>query len=197
MILTWAGKSPATILPHLHGFCYAYSHSKGAFMRGRYVVLLIFSALAVAGVRHALAQQDPFERANCQEEFVKLRNEVDKRGQAIKTAGEKKAGAPEACRLLRSYTSKEAELVKFIVDRQAACGVPPQIVSQAKEGHTKSLAMRDQVCKVAAGPGAPPPPPPSQGLSGALGSSPFGGPPPDAGGGSGVFDTLTGNVLRQ
>ncbi|MEX2128307.1 MAG: hypothetical protein WD871_08710 [Xanthobacteraceae bacterium] len=167
-------------------------------MRGRYVVILILLALAVAGMRHALAQQsDPFERATCQDDFVKLRGEVDKRGLALKTAGEKKASAPEICRLLRNYTGKEAELVKFLADKQAACGVPTQIVNQAKEGHTKALAMRDQVCKVAAGPAAPPPPPPSQGLSGALGSSPFGGPPPEAGGGSGVFDTLTGNVLRQ
>jgi hypothetical protein len=70
-------------------------------------------------------------------------------------------------------------------------------VGQAKEGHTKALAMRDNVCKVAAGPAAPPPPPPSQGLSGALGTPAFGGPPVDTPGGSGVFDTLTGNVLKR
>jgi hypothetical protein len=99
--------------------------------------------------------------------------------------------------LLRSYTGKEAELVKFLVDKQATCGVPPQVVSQAKEGHTKSVETRDRVCQVAASPAAAPAPPPSQGLSGALGTSAVGGPPPEASGGSGVFDTLTGNVLRQ
>lgn len=167
-------------------------------MQARHVAFLVIGALAIASVHHALAQQpDPFERANCQDQFIKLRTELDKRGLAVKEAGDKKAGAAEACRLLRSFTSKEAELVKFLTEKQATCGVPPQIVSQAKEGHTKALAMRDQVCKVATAPAAPPPPPPSQGLSGALGSSSVGGPPPEAGGGSGVFDTLTGNVLRQ
>jgi hypothetical protein len=197
MILPWIRRRRAAILPYPRGICYAYAQSKGTGMRARHIAILTLSVLALAGMRHALAQQDPFERAACQEEFVKLRNEVDKRGLAIKSAGEKKAPAPEICRLLRNYTGKEAELVKFLAEKQAACGVPPQIVAQAKEGHSKALAMRDQVCKVAAGPAAAPPPPPSQGLSGALGNSAFGGPPPETGGGSGMFDTLTGNVLRQ
>jgi hypothetical protein len=70
-------------------------------------------------------------------------------------------------------------------------------VSQASAGHTTAIAMRNQVCTVAAGPAAPPPPAPSQGLSGALGTPAFGGPPVETEGGSGVFDTLTGNVLRR
>jgi hypothetical protein len=88
-------------------------------------------------------------------------------------------------------------MVKFLKEKQAICGIPDQIVSQASEGHTKALAMRNQVCKVAAGPAPPPPPAPSQGLSGALGTPAFGGPPVETEGGSGVFDTLTGNVLRR
>jgi hypothetical protein len=167
-------------------------------MNGRHVLILIFALLVFAGVRHATAQSaDPFDRSQCQDTFVKLRTDLDKRGLALKNAGEKKAGPPELCRLLRSYTGQEAQVVKFLTERQEVCGVPPQVVANAKEGHAKALQTRDQVCKVAAGPPAPPPPPPSQGLSGALGTSSVGGPPSDAGGGSGVFDTLTGNVLKR
>jgi hypothetical protein len=163
-------------------------------MNGRHVVCLIFLVLAVAGIRHAVAQGDPFQKAACQDDFLKLRSELEKRGLALKSAGEKKVAAPEFCRLLRNFTSTEAQMLKFLTERKATCGIPDDIVKQTADGHTKSVAMREQVCKAAAGPA---PPPPSQGLSGALGTAPFGAPPPDAGGGSGVFDTLTGNVLRQ
>jgi hypothetical protein len=163
-------------------------------MHGRYVALLVFLALVVAGARHGVAQTDPFQQATCQEEFTKLRSELEKRGLALKSAGEKKLPAPEVCKLLRNYTSTEERLLKFLTDKQAACGVPDQVIGQAKDGHVRAIETRNRVCQVAAG---PPPPPPSQGLSGALGASPFGGPPPEASGGSGVFDTMTGNILRQ
>ena len=161
-------------------------------MNGRHVACLVLLLLAVAGIRHAAAQNDAFQQAACQDEFTKLRTEMEKRGMALKNA--QKGSPVEACKLLRNFTAVEAQMVKFLADKKTACNIPDQVIKQAGESHTKSNAMRNQVCQAAAGPA---PPPPSQGLSGALGSSPFGGPPPDVGGGSGVFDTLTGNVLRQ
>ena len=167
-------------------------------MTGRHVLILALAMLAFAGGRHVSAQQpDPFERAKCEEDFVSLRGEVEKRGKALQEAGKRKAPAPEVCTLLRRFTSAESKMVKYMQNRRSACGIPEKIVDQAKEGHSKALAMRDQVCKVATTPAAPPPPPPSQGLSGALGGPGIGGPPAGTTGGSGVFDTLTGNVLRQ
>jgi hypothetical protein len=161
-------------------------------MYGRHVACLVLLLLAAAGIRHAAAQNDAFQQAACQDEFTKLRTEMEKRGMALKNA--QKGSPVEACKLLRSFTAAEAQMLKFLNDRKTTCSIPDQIIKQASEGHAKSNAMRNQVCQVAAGPA---PPPPSQGLSGALGSSPFGGPPPESGGGSGVFDTMTGNVLRQ
>jgi hypothetical protein len=166
-------------------------------MTGRHVLILMLALLGFAGVQQAIAQSDPFDRANCESEFLKLRQAVETRGKALQKAGNQKAGAPEVCKLLREYTAVEAQMVKYLSERQAVCGIPDQLVSQSKEGHTKAIAMRNQVCKVAAGPAAPPPPPPSQGLSGALGSPAFGGPPAETQGGGGVFDTLTGNVLKR
>jgi hypothetical protein len=161
-------------------------------MNGRHVACLVLLLLAVAGIRHAAAQNDAFQQATCQEEFTKLRAEMERRGMALKNA--QKGSPADACKLLRNFTAVEAQMVKFLSDKKTACNVPDQIIKQASESHAKSNAMRNQVCQAAAGPA---PPPPSQGLSGALGGSTFGGPPPDVGGGSGVFDTLTGNVLRQ
>ena len=166
-------------------------------MTGRHVLLLMIVLLGFAGVQHATAQGDAFERANCEPEFLKLRGDVENRGKALEKAGKQKASAPQVCQLLRNFTAAESRMIKFLQDKKELCGVPDQVVSQAKEGHTKAIAMRNQVCKVAAAPAAPPPPPPSQGLSGALGTPSFGGPPAETKGGSGVFDTLTGNVLRQ
>jgi hypothetical protein len=166
-------------------------------MTGRLVLILTLAILGFAGVPRAIAQGDEFEKANCQEDFLKLRSAVEARGKALDAAGKQKKDAVEVCRLLRNFTSAEARMVKFLQEKKALCGIPDQIVSQASEGHTKAIAMRNQVCKVAAGPAAPPPPAPSQGLSGALGTPAFGGPPVETEGGSGVFDTLTGNVLRR
>ncbi len=162
-------------------------------------VLILGCALFALGASHlARAQEpDPFERGNCEKNFLELRGAVEKRGKALEDAGKRKASAPEACGLLRQFVSAEARMVSFLKEQQATCGIPDQVVKQASEAHSKSISMRNQVCKVAAGPAAPPPPPPSQGLSGALGTPGIGGPPAGTAGGSGVFDTLTGNVLRQ
>jgi hypothetical protein len=164
-------------------------------MKARHVAYLVLLLLAAAGIRHAVAQNDPFQQAACQEEFVKRRSEIEKRGMALK--GAQKLSAAEACKLLRNFTAAEGQMLKFLNDKKSTCSIPDQVIQQAGEGHAKSLTMREQVCKVAASQAAPPAPPPSQGLSGALGNSALGGPPPEVGGGTGVFDTLTGNVLRQ
>jgi hypothetical protein len=166
-------------------------------MNGRHALILTCSILAFAGLQHAWAQQpDPFEQEKCQKEFISLRTAVEVRGKALNELGKRKGSAQEACKLFRDYTSAESRMIKYLQDRQQACGIPDQFVAQAKEGHGKAVAMRNQVCQVATAPAAAPPPP-SQGLSGALGTPGYGGPPAGTAGGSGVFDTLTGNVLRQ
>jgi hypothetical protein len=164
-------------------------------MSGRQALCAVLVIFAVVGIARAVAQVDPFQQgaqqAACQDEFNKLRTELERRGNLLKGA---KGSAADGCKLLRSFTTVEAQMVKFLTDKKTVCQIPDQIIKQLTESHAKSNKMRDTVCQAAAAPAAPPP---SQGLSGALGSSSIGGPPPEAGGGSGVFDTLTGNVLRQ
>lgn len=170
-------------------------------MNARRFLILFVALLALAGLRHAGAQQpDAFDRGNCEQDFSALRTALDKRGLALQNMQKNKgkATAQDACRLLRDYVTQEAKLVKFLSEKKDLCGVPDQVVGNAKLGHTKAIEMRDKICQVASTQqAAPPPPAPSQGLSGALGGSNVGGAPPDAVGGSGVFDSLTGNVLKR
>ena len=164
------------------------------------LILLTGSMLALAGGAPAFAQADPFAQADmqaCQEEFGKLKAGLEKNGAALKAAGQRKAQAQEMCQLLRRYTDVEDKLIKFFVQKKTTCQIPDQLLKQAKDGHTQALNMRTQVCQAAAG-GAGAPPPPSLGLSGALGSSSASGAPVEVTpSGSGVFDTLTGNVLQR
>ena len=63
-------------------------------MNGRHVACLVLLLLAVAGIRHAAAQNDAFQQAACQDEFTKLRAELEKRGMALKNA---QKGSPARC----------------------------------------------------------------------------------------------------
>jgi hypothetical protein len=164
------------------------------------LILLSGPLLALAGPAPAFAQAEPFAQADmqaCQQEFTTLKATLDKNSAALKAAGQRKAQVQEICQLLRRYTEGEDKLIKFFVQKKTACQIPDQVLKQAKDGHTKALEMRTQVCQAAAS-GAGAPPPPSMGLSGALGTSSAPDAPAEVPpGGSGVFDTLTGNVLRR
>jgi hypothetical protein len=172
-------------------------------------------ALAAAGIPYSYAQvPDPFTMQqmgagrgaapppqqagpgiDCNAEFQKHNVEMQKRGQAIQELSKRKGTAKDACALLRRYVSAEEGMIKFLRTHNEGCKIPPEILKQVQAGSAQSVNMRDQVCKAATQQqAAPPPPPPSQGLSGVLGG---GANPGGASGGSGVFESLTGNVLRQ
>lgn len=140
----------------------------------------------------APAQQPQAGQPPCIVEFMKLRDETQKRGQALRAASERHATSKEACGLFNAFTAMEGKLLKYAGDNSVWCGIPQQIVDQIKQGHTKSMEMRTKVCQAAANggtQGAPHVPT----LSDALGA-----PVPDAGNiktGRGTFDTLTGTPL--
>lgn len=168
------------------------------------------AALAAASIPYSHAQMiDPFTMkqmgggppqqkaspgVDCNGEFQKHNLEIQKRGKALQEMSKRKGTAKDACAALRSYAAAEDGMLKFLRTHSGGCGIPPEILQQLQTGNAKSTTMRDNVCKVAAQQqAAPPPPPPSQGLSGVLGSGGGGA----SSGGTGVFESLTGNVLRQ
>ena len=132
---------------------------------------------------------------DCMKKFMPLREEAEKRGKAIKAAGERKAGPEEACKLIGNFGQAEIKMIKFVETNAARCGIPPSVAEQMKTGHKNTEGMRAKVCAAAQqvqqrGPAGP-------SLSEVLGSSAAA---PEANvvrkGGS-TFDTLNGNVLTR
>lgn len=131
----------------------------------------------------------------CMKAFAPLREEAEKRGKAIKAAGERHATPDEACKLIGIYGQAEVKMIKYIESHAAKCGIPPQVADQLKKGHKGTEGLQTKVCAAAQqaqrGPAGP-------SLSEVLGSSAA---LPEAttakkSGGS-TFDTLNGNVLAR
>jgi hypothetical protein len=88
----------------------------------------------------------------CQD-LLSLRDEVQKQGQALQAANQKKVGPEELCKLFRVYLRAESKMVKGVEEYQAACGVPAEAVKQVQAGHSKASQIAKQICEVAAAPG--------------------------------------------
>ncbi len=133
----------------------------------------------------------PQQEPPCVKEFGKLRDEAQKKAQAIRTASEHKVPPKEACALFNSFSAAETKLIKYAADNATWCGIPPEVVGNLKQAHSKTESIRTQVCRAAA---AGPPRPVGPSLSDALGSTAV----PDANNirtGRGTYDTLTGTPL--
>jgi hypothetical protein len=125
-------------------------------------------------------------------ELLAMRDEVQKHGTAIQKANERKATVQEACKLFRNFLGAEAKFIKSLEDNTRACGVPPDAIKQAKDGHSKASVIGKQVCDAAAQ--GPRPAGPS--LSDALGAGPL-MPESSKSSSGGAFDTLNGNILSR
>lgn len=121
--------------------------------------------------------------------FPTIRDEVEKGAAGIRAAGERKAAREEVCPLFKSFAVKEAKLVKFLETNQKLCGVPPNIITQVKQNHARTIQIRNTVCNAAPAPAGP-------SLSDALGG-PIIADDTSTRAGRGVFDTLTGNALQR
>jgi hypothetical protein len=126
-------------------------------------------------------------------ELLTLRDETQKHGMAIQKANERKADVKDACRLFKNFLAAEAKFIKGLEDNSRTCGVPPEAIKQAREGHAKAGQIGKQVCEAAAQ--GPRPVGPS--LSDALGAGPVMPDGSKSSTGSGAFDTLSGNVLSR
>jgi hypothetical protein len=120
--------------------------------------------------------------------FVKLKDAAQTRGEAIQAAG-KKHDRKLMCGAVTRFVEAEGQVVKFLVDNKTTCGVPDQAVSNAKASHEKTVQFRDQVC-------AEQPQPKAPSLSDALGT-PTLDTRKNTKTGKGTLDTLTGNPLAQ
>src|SRR5215475_11265942 len=103
----------------------------------------------------------------CQQ-LLAIRDEVQKNGQAIQKANQRKAPLPEACKLFKAYIASEQKMIKGLEENGRTCGAPPEVVKQVKEGHARAQQIGKDVCDAAAQ--GPRPAGPS--LSDALGAGP-------------------------
>ena len=129
----------------------------------------------------------------CVNEFMPLRQEVEKGGMAVKAAIDRKADRSEICNSLKRFTTSEQKFIKYLEANAGWCGIPAEAIQQVKTSHSHSSKLRDKAC--AAGPAAGSRIAPGPGPSDALGTS---RPPADTTKkGAGTFDTLSGNTLKQ
>jgi hypothetical protein len=158
--------------------------------------LPLISALALAVVAldtaaPALAQQmgQMGSPAQCNR-FVPLNTQTQAKANAVQAAMKAKADRKDLCRLMTAFVASEGSVVKFLIENQTWCGVPPQAVVAAKASHEKSLKFRDTVCTEAPGPKAPT-------LSDAIKTAPVDSVANTKTGPGSTFDTLTGNPLGR
>lgn len=140
-------------------------------------------------------QQQAEQPSPCIQEFLKLRDQAQKRANAIRVAGEnkkKKPTAQEACALFNAFSAAEQKMLAYATNNAKSCGIPPDVIANIKGGHTKTNEIRTRVCEAAARPQQPAAP----SLSDALVT-----PTPDSrnikSGGGGTFDTLSGTALGR
>jgi hypothetical protein len=88
----------------------------------------------------------------CMGEFTKLREEVQKRGQAAKAVSERKSTREEMCRHITAYTVAEAEWLKFTEASVSNCGIPREVAQQLKQVHLNTEQTKEKVCAAAAPP---------------------------------------------
>jgi hypothetical protein len=83
-------------------------------------------------------------------ELMSLRDETQKHGMAIQKANERKATLQDACKLFKNFLAAETKFIRGLEDHSRTCGVPPDAIKQAKEGHAKAGQIGKQVYEAAA-----------------------------------------------
>src|SRR5215831_875162 len=82
----------------------------------------------------------------CIEEFAKLRDEVQKRGLAAKTASQRKASREEMCKHITAYSAAELKWVKYTEANVTSCSIPTEVVQQLKQVHTNTEQTKGRIC---------------------------------------------------
>jgi len=160
------------------------------------------TTLKIAAVAVVSALSIATAWADCQSDVAAARAELEEKGKALNAAGKRKADPQTLCPLFRAFSSAEAKWVKFLTENKDWCQIPEQAIKQAAAGHKKTNEVRDKVCQVAANGGVAPgggaaKPPPQGAMSSALGITTGYSLGTASDGKSGVFDTLSGNVLKR
>ena len=93
--------------------------------------------------------QSPAPPPACQQ-LLALRDEVQKHAMSIQEASERKAPVQDGCRLFKIYLNAEVQFIRGLENNSRTCGVPPDAIKQANEGHAKAEQVGKKVCEAAA-----------------------------------------------
>jgi hypothetical protein len=124
-------------------------------------------------------------------DFQGLTAEAQKRASAVQTAMKNKVDRQEICKLMKTFVSAEASVIKFLEANKTWCGVPDQAIASSKTNHERSLKFETAACSTE-GPQQQKPPT----LSDAM-KMPSVDSATNTKTGRGTFDTLTGNPLSR
>ena len=153
-------------------------------MRWRLGIAL--AACAVAAPSVALAQMPPQCNA-----FGQLRANAQQKAEAVGAAMKRKAERKEICGLMQSFFAAEGSVLKFLEDNKTWCGIPAQVIVQAKASHERTAQFRTAACTE-----SPEAKPRAPSLSDAIGT-----PSVDTSAntktGHGTLDSLNGNPLAK
>ncbi len=94
----------------------------------------------------------------CLQEFIKLREDVQKKGQAAKALSEHKPSREEMCKQITVYAAAETKWVKYTESNAANCGIPAQLVQELRNVHGHTEQTREKICQPGVASGAPPRP---------------------------------------
>jgi hypothetical protein len=81
--------------------------------------------------------------------LLAIRDELQKHGQAISAANQKKADVRVACKLFRAYIATEAKMLRMLEADGASCGAPAQVIQRVRDSHAKAQQIGLQVCDAA------------------------------------------------
>jgi hypothetical protein len=146
--------------------------------------------------------ESPFPRVGqqqqssaCVDQFVPLREELDKRFEAAKAGIAKHGTAPEICSLLTKFSQAEVALLKFVEKNSGNCPFPSDMLGNVKASNAKTETYRKQACTAAAAGPARAARPAEPTLSDAL--SPPVATKDNTKTGRGTLDSLGGNPLAR
>lgn len=114
------------------------------FLRG-FAIAAAAGAMTLLAVGEAAAQ-------SCQEDFTKLsaRREANVKALNAMTGGGKRKLDPiAACPRLQSLAAAERALIAYMEKNKDWCGIPDEVVANARKGAARTGGVAAQACKVA------------------------------------------------
>src|SRR5262249_28483350 len=92
----------------------------------------------------------PVEPSPACQHLLTLHDEIQKHGQAIQNASQRRASAQETCPLFRKFLAAETSFIGRIEESSRTCGVPSDYLNETRESHAKTLESGKDVCVAAA-----------------------------------------------